>query len=744
MKKNKISLFSLLTLLTSILVSCNTIDTQSSNEEHSSNVEESVSNNSSISETSSNDNSESSSDVGNKEEVNMTNVEKEYYGYINNLSTLPINFVYDNVYYSGFDSNIFKVVGKDTYVERNKEVNNITLLFKEHIRVNVETAIYKDYDAYEYKVSFKNISKNNNTGVFKYLNVMDLDIKGKTPKLKGILGDHQNQYKPYEYDLLNRNVNFKGTTGRATHINFPYFNLENDNGGALLAIGWSGTWSADFVTLNDETVNFKATGTLGMETYLKPNELIRTPLMAVVRYDERDEDKAMNKWRKWFVDCNMPRDKADTDEPVKPTNSAFLAYDTGRPNSDGSISEGNDTWKRSLDAIYDNNLDFDFRWFDAGWYFSPKKQTVVSDWWGTVGSWDLDTIKWPDNSFRESVDYAHAHGTDTFVWFEPERVTYIDDLAKNYGYDTSWAITDHGNNNTYVNNLGNADCLDWTYNRIIKMMSENDVDLYREDFNLDPTIFFEMADVYEGQNRKGITENKFYQGHYELWDRIIKWCGDNGKYTYVDSCASGGGRNDLESMRRGVPFLRSDSDRTTAAIRLAMTSSFSKWIPFNGAVGKESGGQLENGVTDQYILRATYLGHFSITAGFYTDKKMDYEPLKACTKEWREMNKYILKDFYVLTPYNGVNNDKNWTVYEYYDPQDDSGVIQAFRQAECETNLCKVIVKGVDPNKYYTLTDVEGNNSLAKIKGSMLLKGYNIRLNQKRSSALIYIKPWTE
>ena len=85
MKKNKISLFSLLTLLTSVLVSCNTIDTQSSNEEHSTNVEESVSNNSSISETSSNDNSESSSDVGNKEEVNMTNVEKEYYGYSNSV-----------------------------------------------------------------------------------------------------------------------------------------------------------------------------------------------------------------------------------------------------------------------------------------------------------------------------------------------------------------------------------------------------------------------------------------------------------------------------------------------------------------------------------------------------------------------------------------------------------------------------------------------------------------------------------
>ena len=548
-----------------------------------------------------------------------------------------------------------------------------------------------------------------------------------------------NQYKPYEYDLLVDNINFQGNTGRATHINFPYFNLENSNGGVIIAVGWAGTWGADFTFVDEKTVNVKATGTLDMETYLKPNELIRTPLMAVVKYYEIDEDKAINKWRKWFVDCNMPRNKRNTNEPVKPTNSAFLACDTGKPNSDGSISESYDTWKKSLDAIYDNGLDIDFRWFDAGWYYSPKKETVVSDWWGTVGTWDLDTIKWPNGSFRESVDYAHAHDTNTLVWFEPERVTHIFDLAKNYGYDVSWAISCNENNNAYLNNLGNRECLDWTYNRIIKMMSENNIDLYREDFNFDPIDFFIIGDNLEGENRKGITENKFYQGHYELWDRIINWCKDNNKFTYVDSCASGGGRNDLESMRRGVPFLRSDSDRTTAAIRLAMTSTFSKWIPFNGAVGKESSGELENGLMDKYILRATYLGHLSITAGFHTDKNMDYNTIKNCVNEWREMNKYILKDFYVLTPYNGVNNDKNWTIYEYFDPLANSGVIQAFRQAECESDTYKVFIKGIDRDKHYTLTDVDSGNTVIN-SGSELLNGYIIKLNQKRTSALIYIK----
>ena len=631
------------------------------------------------------------------------------------------------------------MIEKEIYRKEYKEVNNIKLLFKDEILVLIETALYKDYDAYEYKVSFKNVSKNN-TKVFKCINALDINILGKSPILKGILGDHQNQYKPYEYNLLNENISFKSTTGRASHIYFPYFNLENDLGGALIAIGWAGTWSVDFRLLNEEEVNVKASGTLGMETYLKPNEVIRTPLIAIIYYYEKDEDKATNKWRKWFIDCNMPRNKGDTKEVVKPSTSICLACDTGKPNSDGSISESFDTWKRSLDAIYDNGLNIDFRWFDAGWYFSPKKETVISDWWGTIGSWDLDTVKWPNGTFKESVDYAHKHNTNTLVWFEPERVTHIEYLAKNYGYDISWAIKDHNHDNVYLNNLGNDDCLNWTYNRIIKMMEDNDIDLYREDFNLDPINLFKINDNNEGKNRKGITENKFYQGHYELWDKIIAWCKENSKFTYVDSCASGGGRNDLESMRRGVPFLRSDSDRTKASIRLAMTSSFSKWIPFNGAVGKESTNELQNGITDQYILRATYLGHFSITAGFYFDKTVDYKVLRNAIKEWKTMNKYILKDFYVLTPYNGVNNDDNWTVYEYFDPIDESGVIQAFRQANCEDDECIVKVKGVNINEYYSLIDEEGNNSLINIKGSELLNGCTIKLNEKRASSLIYIK----
>ena len=76
----------------------------------------------------------------------------------------------------------------------------------------------------------------------------------------------------------------------------------------------------------------------------------------------------------------------------------------------------------------------DFRWLDAGWYSDPEGNTVPTDSWGTVGSWELDPEKWPGDTLLESVEFAHANDMKTLMWFEPERVTHPEALAKNYGY----------------------------------------------------------------------------------------------------------------------------------------------------------------------------------------------------------------------------------------------------------------------------------------------------------------------
>ncbi len=672
---------------------------------------------------------------------NMPKVKEKFEDMLAHPEKFPVNFVYDNVYYSGFSSKYMKELSRVRNDEDGMTSVDIEFELDKTMKVLLKTVYYAEYDAYDYTVYFEN-DGNKNSGVLEKVNAVDMDFTGKDAVLKGILGDHGNDYTPYEYDLKERDVNFTSTLGRSCHHYFPYFNLEHADGGALLAIGWAGTWQADFkYDADKKSTHYVATGTVGMKTYLKPGEKVRTPLIAAVFYDERDEDKAMNKWRQWVINCNMPRDNASTDLPVQPSLSGCFDGDTGLPTSDGSMSERYDTWKNTFDALIRHELILDLRWFDAGWYEKPDgTENTNLDWWGTVGTWKLDPYKWPNNSFRESVDYGHDNGFKTLVWFEPDRVTDLNNMVNRHGYKREWVLT--LGNGVYLNNLGDPDCLDWTANRIISFMAQNNVDLYREDYNFDACWYWEIGDRYQGNNRIGISENLNLQGHYELFDRIIEYCAESGKCTYIDSCASGGGRNDLETLRRSVPFLRSDSDRTTIARRLAFTTRLSRWLPFTGASAKESGGQLESGGMDLYTTRASFIQHVNYSQQWHlNENNIKWDEIKRGRAEWDMVKQYFYSDFYVLTPFRSTEENAEWTAYMYFDRQKDSGVVQAFRLPECPDAELSVKFKGVDPDGYYSIRDLDGVNSAAKVKGSDLIAGYTVRAAQPRTAIVMFVEP---
>ena len=658
-----------------------------------------------------------------------------YDGYINNLGTLPVSFVYDGAAYSGFDPGIFKQQCKTTETTGEKEANIFVLKADGNLTIKVETAYYGNYGAYEWTVYFENTG-NADTGVISGLKSADMVFAGENPVLRGILGDHQNQYRPYEHKLADGGVNHKSEIGKPTHIYFPYYNLEHGNGGTLIALGWGGTWEADFSVGNGGGTRFTGIGTNDLRTYLKPGESIRTALVLLIPYTARDENYATNLWRSWYINCNMPRKNAAGD-PLVPFSTTCLSGDTGLPNSDGSISERCFTWRPSLEKMLAENIKPDYRWFDAGWYFDPYGKTVESDWWGTVGTWELDTIKWPGGTFRESTDFARANGMKTLVWFEPERVTHTDGLAANYGYKKEWAMPD--GKGVISNNIGDPECLDWTAARIINMMDKNGVEMYREDNNCYPTQCWADADLAEGENRLGITENKAVAAHYRLWDMIIGYCGKNNKDTFVDSCASGGGRNDLESMRRGIPLLRSDSDRTTTSLRLSMTTAFNKWIPMCGAASVEQSEQLApDGKRDAYIFRASYTPVFHVSAQWVQDPATDFDMLRFGMDEWASVKEFLLKDFYVLTEWKPESDRTGWTSYMYYDPESGKGALFAFRMEECAAGSCSVALTMLDAGGSYELKDAD-KGVIGIFAGGDLIKGYAVTHDKPRSASLIFI-----
>ena len=558
------------------------------------------------------------------------------------------------------------------------------------LKVSVERQEFSDFPGADwYTVWFENVG-DGPSAVLKDIVSLDAVFAGGKPVLSGILGDHGNKYRPYVHDFSKDGPKrFLSLEGRATHVVFPYFNLAHGDGGTLLALGWAGTWQADFNPVANG-VRLVGRNSVGFAAQLLPGEKVRSALVARIPYAGRDEAAAMNRWRRFYMRHVLPKNADGSD--LKPLTAAGFAADTGLPNSDGSISERSFTWQPTLKKLIDERVVPDFRWFDAGWYFDPAGKTVPTDWWGTVGRWELDREKWPGASFRESNEACHRAGMKVFMWFEPERVTHLDELVKNCGYRREWSVAGR----VCTSDLGNPDCLKWTLDRILKTMDEGAVDMYREDNNSDPAGAWKEFDrstaAATGLVRAGISENKGIQGHYALWDGIIAHCKAKGGCPFVDSCASGGGRNDLESMRRGFPMMRSDADRTTTALRLSMSWGFNKWIPFHGTATKETANELESAAQfgDAYVTRASLLPVYAYHEAFSQNKKLDFDILRRNLAEWRSVADLLTKDFYTLTPWHAPTDRTGWTAFAYHDPATGKGVLMAFRQEDCKEPTCEV------------------------------------------------------
>ncbi len=681
---------------------------------------------------------------------------------LTDYTKIPFAFTYDCKEYIGFNQD-FKLLDKTIINDQTTETAILKFGLK-NLEIKVKLKHYFTHGATDFTFYFENNSTTNTKVIenphFRY------EFTQEKPLLKGIYGDHHNYYMPYCHDFKEPEIEFKQTTGKATEIFFPYFNLEHENGGTMLAIGWGGTWCANF-TKTQNGVLYKGNSVNDFKAYLKPGEKIRTALFVMANYSVRNEDYATNYWRDWFLKYNTPKASLKGDD-IEPFTTVYFADDTGKVNSDGSISEGYDTWKPTYDVIIKEKIDADYRWVDAGWYVRPDGDSAKPfvdgyEWWNSVGTWELDPAKWPDNSFKESVEYGHKHGIKTFLWFEPERTNDVSNMVKNHGYKKEWAIDPadmpglkHLGNHFYygadcyhdpvtdkevkgtLNNLGIEECRKYTTERICKLLRENNIDFYREDRNgTEPATLWHHRDLnVEGKNRFGITESKAVDGHYKMWDDIIKCTSSYGGASFVDNCSSGGSRLDIESMRRSIPVMRSDFDRTTIGVRLSISSTFNKWIPFHGSSTRESEGEHSpSKPLDQYIWRASYLPILNIASKFAHHPDGNFEPLHKGTKEWRKINKYLLKDFYVLTDWHHRFNEKEFTAFCYFDPEEEKGIILAFRQDKCEKENLTVNLSFLEDNAEYILTDED-------TKETYTLNGKELSLYFKnpRSEKLIWIK----
>jgi len=350
---------------------------------------------------------------------------------------------------------------------------------------------------------------------------------------------------------------------------------------------------------------------------------------------------------------------------------------------------------------------------DAGWYPYDAK---FHEWgWPNTGTWEVDQARFP-GGFRPITDHGRARGVKSIVWFEPERVTNGTWL---YTKHPEWLLTNPNEpNGQKLLNLGNKEAWTWLTNHINNMITKEGIDLYRQDFNIDPLVFWRNADATD---RQGITEIRYCEGYLAYWDALRK----QHPNMLIDSCASGGRRNDIETLRRSVPLLRSDF-LIEPTSQQCHTYGIAFWYPFYGTGA---------GVIDAYNIRSQVCPHF--TACFdMRNKDLDYNLALKLINQWKtELAPNYVGDYYPLTAYSLEKNV--WMAWQWNRPKEGKGALQVFRRDNAEQDSITLKLRGLNPIANYAIKDLDAG-SLGKFTGKELMeKGLTVTLKSKPSAAII-------
>ena len=677
----------------------------------------------------------------------------EYDSYINDLANFPTTMTIGGKDIVGFGNENFTLLSQtseeDTLNHGTKTTTVLSYNEFTDLVFTIKSEYYPEYAAFDWTIYYENKSATENSPIIKDIRSAHMTMDGAGQYMLTNKGD-AGWYAAEEYTIEGMKKVYAPSTGRSTQGAFPYYNLEYGNGGSLIAIGWNGQWEATFNCREEGKTEFIA-GQQTFNAYLKPGESMRTPLVAFIRYDGRDTDRATNLWRRWLINCNM---RKVTDGPNDTTGEKHLFA----PQISGGTSVLYHEMTQATDAnqiaaikwYKDNDIDISFWWMDAGWYYKTTNEDgegnetglgeSLNDWgWGDTGVWQVDTKRFP-SKMKAISEYGESVGVHTLLWFEPERIgnfTYLktDGSTVHADWVLSGALVD----------LGRPEAVDWYKKRITRILGEGGIYMYREDYNIAPLGYWRGNDAKKGnENREGITENKYIQGHMELWDYIL----DMYPYVTIDSCASGGNRNDLETYRRAVALHKTDLNYGDTTGQQGIEYAYNQWMVYYGS---KANGDGDHGTefASKYALRTAtcpwmVLGYSTNTTIWNEDGHMEavgevpldkYIIKDGVDQQWATAE-YTYADWYALTPLD--QTDENWIGWEYYDEAKGSGYALAFRRSRGAAQQV-LKLKGLDPAKNYTIY-FEDRNDYGTYSGAQLMyEGVLWTLPAGRTSDILWI-----
>ncbi len=567
------------------------------------------------------------------------------------------------------------------------------------LELRLEGVLYQDYPVIEWTLYLRNNGAED-TGIIENVRACDaaLDLFGtESLTLHQNKGDNcvADSFQPFQNGLApGGEIAVANTGGRPTQTAFPYFNLEGDGHGVIYVVSWAGQWSARFSRTDKGTVRIES-GQEGTRFRLHPGEEVRGP-MSVMMFYNGDRRHAQNLWRQWMIAHNLPRPGGNL--PPLPQLAACSSHQFGEMIHADTASQ-----IFFVDKYLERGIRLDYWWMDAGWYPCDGQ-------WPKTGTWEIDESRFP-GGFKPITGHAHDKGVRIIVWFEPERVHSGTWLTENH---PEWI---HGGKDGGLLKLGEPEVREWLTNHVDKLITEQGIDLYRQDFNMDPLDFWRKNDA---PDRQGITEIRHVEGYFAYWDELRRRHPD----MLIDSCASGGRRNDLETLRRAVPLLRSDYIMEPTGNQ-CHSWALADWIPFAGTGSSK---------TSDYEIMSTLCPHY-IACWDQRDDTIDFARIKTLVDQWREYGKNYFGDYYPVTEYSLETNV--WIGWQFHRPDTGGGMVQVFRREKAPDAAKAFPLSALEKGQNYRCWNVENPQAARVISGeTMLSTGLEVSIETAPGAAV--------
>ncbi len=650
--------------------------------------------------------------------------------FFSSAAELPISFVLDEKAIRGIPSD-----WQPVSTRRRIDANIVETVFEgsnpsSGLNLRVECTEYLDYPVVEWVAWFTNKGPATSP-ILSDILACDGAFTGASPVLCHCNGDFNSAegYTPQDTPVnAGDALAFAPIGGRPCDGAFPYYRLRFKDWGLSFAIGWPGQWSVRFTGLADG-VRVQA-GQEKTHLRLMPGETIRTPRMTVLAW-AGDDSRAVNLWRRWYLAHILPRPNG---RPMRPL-LACAATDEGEEFT--TATEENQI--RYIDTFHQRGIRPDVWWIDAGWYPCYNKDHERK--WVITGTWEPDPERFP-RGLKPVSDCAARNGADLLLWFEPERVVPGSKLDMEH---PEWLLSvkagdNHGMSKwmrTQVDaasllNLGNPECRQWLTDHVCKLIKDNGIKIYRQDHNFAPLEYWSRN---EAQDRQGMNENLHVQGYLQYWDDLLA----RNPGLWIDSCAAGGRRNDLETMRRSVPLHYTDNGYGDSPVKLAFHCTLYQWIPyfkeFTLAWDLKGNSRFDHQV-DNYSFHCGMAPMLFATLDIRRDD-YDFELAAKMIAIWRRSAGLMLHgDYYPLTPFH--RSAEKWVVRQFHSPETGRGLIQGIRLPAALEATFTVHPKGIRSSVIYRFKNAETGEKRDLSGDALIRDGFTFALPPRNGAIWFY------